>query len=71
MANLAQIDKIIAEVNGLEERDKIIFFRKIGEIIDNSDNQQNDNISIASAFGIWKDRDITKETLRKKAWIKT
>ena len=70
MANLAQIERIISEVNGLEEREKIIFFRKIGEIIDNSDNQKNDDVSIASAFGLWKDRDITKETLRKKAWMK-
>jgi len=70
MANLTQIERIISEVKRLEEREKIIIFRKIGEIIDNSENQQNDNVSITSAFGLWKDRDITKETLRKKAWMK-
>ena len=29
MANLTQIDKIISEVNKLEENEKIIFFHKI------------------------------------------
>ena len=70
MANLTQIERIISEINRLEEKEKIIFFRKIGEIIDISDNQQNDDVSITSAFGLWKDRDITKETLRNKAWMK-
>ena len=70
MANLAQIDRIISEVNELEENEKIIFFHKIGEIFDNFDNQQHEEVSIESVFGLWKDRPITKETLRKKAWMK-
>jgi hypothetical protein len=70
MDNLAQIDRIISEVNELEEKEKIIFFHKIGEIYDNFDDQQDEEVSIESVFGLWKDRDITKETLRKKAWIK-
>ena len=70
MDNLARIDRIISEVNELEEKEKIIFFHKIGEIYDNLDNQQNEKVSVESVFGLWKDRDITKETLRKKAWIK-
>ena len=68
--SLAQVDRIISEVNALEEKEKIIFLHKIGEIFDNSDEQQDEEVSIESVFGLWKDRDITKETLRKKAWMK-
>ena len=70
MANLAQIDRIISEVNDLEENEKIIFFNKIEKIFDNFDDQQDEEVSIESVFGLWKDRDITKEALRKKAWMK-
>ena len=70
MANLAQIDKIISEIIELEENDKIIFFHKFGEVFEHFDNQYDEEISIESVFGLWKDRNITKETLRKKAWIK-
>jgi hypothetical protein len=68
MTNLAQIDRIISEVNDLEEKEKIIFFHKIDEIYDNFDAQQE--VPIESAFGLWKNRNITKETLRKKSWMK-
>ena len=70
MANLAQIDRIISEVNELEDNEKMIFFHKMGEIVDNFDNPQDEEVSIKSVFGLWKDRNITKETLRKKAWSK-
>jgi len=70
MVNLAQVDKILSEVNELEEKEKIILFHRIGEISDNFDDQQDEEVSIESVFGLWKDRDITKETLRKKAWMK-
>ena len=68
MADIAQIDRIVSEVNELQENEKIIFFRKIGEMVDNFEFQKNEDISIESAFGLWKNRNITKETLRKKAW---
>jgi hypothetical protein len=32
MTDMAQIDRIISEVNELEEKEKIIFFHKIEEI---------------------------------------
>jgi len=70
MANLAQIDKIISEINELEENEKIIFFHKFEEVFEHFDYQDDGEISIESAFGLWKDRNITKETLRKKAWMK-
>ena len=70
MANMAQIDKIISEINELEENEKIIFFHKVGEVFENFDEQQKEEIPIESVFGLWKDRNITKETLRKKAWMK-
>jgi len=68
MADLAQIDRIVSEVDELDERGKIIFFQKMEEKYDNFDEQSNDEVSIESAFGLWKNRNITKESLRKKAW---
>ena len=70
MIDLAQIDRIISEVNELEENEKIIFFHKMREILDNFDDQQDGEVPIESVFGLWKDRNITKKTLRKKAWMK-
>jgi len=49
---------------------KIIFFNKMEKIFDNFDDQQNEEVSMESVFGLWKGRDVTKETLRKKAWMK-
>jgi len=31
---------------------------------------QDDNISVKSAFGLWKDRDIDVNSLRRKAWTR-
>ena len=70
MSNLALIDKIISEVNGLDEKDKILFFQKLDEVFETIDTQQNEKIPIESAFGLWKNRNITKEILREKAWTK-
>jgi hypothetical protein len=70
MTGLAQVDRIISEVNELEENEKIVFFHKIEEIFDNSNSKGDEDISIKSAFGLWKDRNITKEILREKAWRK-
>jgi len=69
MSDLAQIDRIISEVNDLEEKEKLLFFHKIEEIFgDSSDDTENNDIPIESVFGLWKGRNITKETLRAKAW---
>jgi hypothetical protein len=71
MTGMAQIDRILSEVNELEEKEKILFFHKIEEIYENSNDQQNNDIPIESVFGLWKNRNITKETLREKAWTKS
>jgi len=60
MDNLARFD-IISGANELEEKEKTP---------NDFDDQQDEKVSIESVFGLWKDRDITKETLRKKAWMK-
>ena len=70
MVNYVQIDRIISEINELEENEKKIFFHKMGEIFGNSNDQRDEKVSIESVFGLWKDRIITKETLRNKAWMK-
>jgi hypothetical protein len=68
MADTVQIDKIISEVNGLGEKEKILLFYKIEEIFNSFNDEDEENITIESAFGLWKNRNITKEYLRKKAW---
>ena len=70
MTNMAQVDKILLEVNDLDEKEKILFFHKIEEIYDNFSDEQDNDIPIEAAFGLWKDRPITKETLHEKAWKK-
>jgi len=70
MTNLAQIDRIVSEVDELDEEGKIIFFQKMEEIFYDSDEQSKGEVSIESAFGLWKNRNITKEDLRRKAWAK-
>jgi len=70
MNNVAQVDRIISEINDLGETDKILLFRKMDEMFADSDDLQDD-VSIESAFGLWKGREITtKESLREKAWAK-
>jgi hypothetical protein len=69
MPDTAHVDRIISEVNDLEENEKILFFHKIEEVFGNSfDSAKNTDIPIESVFGIWKDRNITKETLRRNSW---
>ncbi len=41
-------------------------FVKIGEA--QKRRKKRASLKIDEIFGIWKDRDITKETLREKAW---
>jgi hypothetical protein len=65
MADMAQIDRIVTEIGALKESEKVILFQKIEELLHDHDDGE---ISIESAFGLWKDREIDKESLRKKAW---
>jgi hypothetical protein len=71
MADMAQIDRIMLEIDTLKESEKIILFQKIEEIWNNQDDQDDEEVSIESAFGLWKDRNITKKSLRQKAWKRT
>ena len=42
-----------------------------GEIISEVKKlDRNEDISIKSVFGLWKNREIDKEALREKAWKK-
>ena len=70
MTDTTHIDRIISDVNNLEEQEKIIFFRKIDEIFFENNAPHNNDIPIESVFGLWKNRNITDKTLREKAWKK-
>lgn len=70
MADAAKIDRMISEFNNLEEEDKIVFFNRIEKMFDDIDVAQDENVSIESAFGLWKDRNISVEAIREKAWIR-
>jgi hypothetical protein len=68
METTTQIDKIISEVNTLDAKSKIILLKKIEEIFEVPDQYDDENISLKSAFGLWKNRSISLESIREKAW---
>ena len=68
MIGTMQIDKIMTDVNALGENEKVILLHKIEELLDNTATNTNEEIRIDSVFGIWKDRDITLEKIRQRAW---
>ena len=70
MSNVAQVDKIVSEINGLGETDRVLLFRRMDEMFASSGIRQDNDVSVESAFGLWRDRDITKESLRERAWMK-
>jgi hypothetical protein len=47
---------------------KILLFYKMEEIFNSFNDEDDGDITIEFAFGLWKNRNITKEYLRKKAW---
>jgi hypothetical protein len=65
---LKEVDRIISEVNGLNEKERNIFIKKIEKLYLNSDKTTEGDDPIQSVFGLWKDYDINKETLRAKVW---
>jgi len=68
MSNLAQVDKIVKQAATLKADDKVILFYKIQDLLVALPEEKNENITMKSAFGLWKNRDINEKDLRKKAW---
>ncbi|GHT99653.1 hypothetical protein FACS1894142_7490 [Spirochaetia bacterium] len=66
---LKEINRIVSEVNGLNEKERIILFKKIENLCTIPDKDIEED-PLQAVFGIWKDYDIDKETLRAKAWRK-
>jgi hypothetical protein len=64
---LKEVDRIISEVNGLNEKERIIFIKKMEKLYAKSDKAEDDD-PLQSVFGLWKDYDIDKEMLRAKSW---
>ncbi len=67
MSGIAHIDRIMTEVNALGEQEKALLLHKIERLINTSDRE---DVPIEAVFGIWKDRDVTLENIRQKAWRK-
>jgi hypothetical protein len=65
---LKEVDRIISEVDGLNEKERNIFIKKIEKLYIKSDEIFKEDDPIQSVFGLWKDYDINKEALRTKAW---
>jgi hypothetical protein len=61
------VERIISEVNGLNERDRILVFKKMEELYSPHDKNEEDD-PLQTVFGIWKDYDIDKAKLREIAW---
>jgi len=66
MDDLAQVDRLFTEINALGKQEKVMLFHKMESLI-NADCEAGE-VPIESVFGIWKDRDITLEKIRQKAW---
>ncbi len=61
--------RIILEVeNNKEGRALINFLKKLPFVKIRETQKSKKKHKLDEIFGIWKDRDITKEKLRKKAW---
>jgi len=58
MADIAQIDRIISEINELEENEKVLFFHKIEKIF-GKHSDDAENMPIESVIGLWKKKNIT------------
>jgi hypothetical protein len=67
---LKEVDRIISEINGLNERERNIFIKKIEKLYAKSDKNIKEDDPLQSVFGLWKDYNINKETLRARAWRK-
>ncbi|GAB6161381.1 hypothetical protein JCM12298_26560 [Desulfothermus naphthae] len=61
--------QVILEVeNNKEGRALINFLRQLPFVKIQKSQKYKKEQKLEEIFGIWKDRDITKETLREKAW---
>ncbi|MDR1179470.1 MAG: hypothetical protein LBK44_03100 [Spirochaetales bacterium] len=65
---LKEVDRIISEVNGLNEKERNVLIKKIEKLYVKTDKITAQDDPIQSVFGLWKDYDINKETLRSKVW---
>jgi len=66
MSDLAQVDRLFTEINALGKQEKVMLFHRMESLI-NADSEVGE-VPIESVFSIWKDRDITLEKIRQKAW---
>ncbi|MDR1627009.1 MAG: hypothetical protein LBT33_10775 [Spirochaetia bacterium] len=67
---LKEVDRIISEVHGLNEKERIIFFKKIEKLYANPGKTTEEDDPIQAVFGMWNDYDIDKKMLSAKAWRK-
>ena len=59
MINMVEIDRIVSEVNELDEKEKIIFFQKMEEVIITFTKPvEKDQEKILQFFGTWDDEDV-------------
>jgi ribosomal 50S subunit-associated protein YjgA (DUF615 family) len=65
---LKEVDRIVSEVSRLDERERNLFVKKIERLYAKQNIIKEGDDLIQSVFGLWKDYDIDKETLRCKAW---
>jgi diaminopimelate decarboxylase len=74
MSNQETIDKILGEVKELDfsERihlvESIIHSLRVEEEYENKKKKKGEENKLASLFGIWKDRDVSLDSIRDKAW---
>ncbi|WP_456325479.1 hypothetical protein [Desulfonauticus submarinus] len=60
--------QVILEIKDSKEGKALIKFLKQLHFVKILNKEINNKKEMEKIFGIWKDRDITKEKIREKAW---
>jgi hypothetical protein len=68
----AQLNHLVSEVKKLNAEEFLLFLHKIDYFkpAQNTRNTDTGDVELSSVFGLWKNRDISRQTIRQKAWAR-
>jgi hypothetical protein len=69
----AQLNHLVSEVKKLNAKEFLLFLHKIDYFnsAQNTENIDVEDTDLSSVFGLWKNRDISPQTIRQKAWTRS